>query len=267
MRDILFSTEIEEGIYLISATKKSGMSIEELTKPQEATANSYLVVGDEKTLLFDLAVNQEGLWDYACSLTDKPVQLVLSHGHVDHIFHLNKREEVWLHSKDMDMVRNGVPGVNGPTNPCPVLHPLNEGDVIELGNRKLTVFHIPGHTPGSILLLDQKTRFLLSGDSIARRLLFGVGSEVKLAPFCEKVKQLKEIDFKGAYSAHDRCALPKSHLKRMLETIENAQKNGKKMKIPFVGQFLTYKCGKETEFDYCDVAIYESKRGIKERNI
>lgn len=75
MRDILFSTEIEEGIYLISATKKSGMSIEELTKPQEATANSYLVVGDEKTLLFDLAVNQEGLWDYACSLTDKPVSV------------------------------------------------------------------------------------------------------------------------------------------------------------------------------------------------
>ena len=182
---------------------------------------------------------------------------------MDHIFYLNKREEVWLHPDDMDMVKNGVPGVNEPTHPCPVLHSLNEGDVIELGNRKLTVYHIPGHTPGSILLLDQKTKLLLSGDSVARRLLFGVGSDVKIEPFCQKVERLKKIDFKEAYSAHDRCALPKSHLNRMLQTIEETQKNGKKMKIPFVGEFKTYKYGKETELDYCDVAIFTSRKKDK----
>ena len=199
MKETFFSTEIADGIFLISVTNKSNIAMEELVKPQKATANSYLVVGEEKALLFDLAINQENLWDYACSLTDRPVQLVLSHGHVDHIFYLNKREEVWLHPDDMDMVKNGVPGVNEPTHPCPVLHSLNEGDVIELGNRKLTVYHIPGHTPGSILLLDQKTKLLLSGDSVARRLLFGVGSDVKIEPFCQKVERLKKIDFKEAY--------------------------------------------------------------------
>lgn len=263
MKETFFSTEIADGIFLISVTNKSNIAMEELVKPQKATAKSYLVVGEEKALLFDLAINQENLWDYACSLTDRPVQLVLSHGHVDHIFYLNKREEVWLHPDDMDMVKNGVPGVNEPTHPCPVLHSLNEGDVIELGNRKLTVYHIPGHTPGSILLLDQKTKLLLSGDSVARRLLFGVGSDVKIEPFCQKVERLKKIDFKEAYSAHDRCALPKSHLNRMLQTIEETQKNGKKMKIPFVGEFKTYKYGKETELDYCDVAIFTSRKKDK----
>ena len=43
-----------------------------------------------------------------------------------------------------------------PIDPCPTIHYLNNGDVIELGNHLLEVIHIPGHTPGSILLLDKK---------------------------------------------------------------------------------------------------------------
>ena len=49
----------------------------------------------------------------------------------------------------------------------------------------------------------------------------------------------------------------------MLQTIEETQKNGKKMKIPFVGEFKTYKYGKETELDYCDVAIFTSQKKDK----
>lgn len=37
------------------------------------------------------------------------------------------------------------------------------------------------------------------------------------------------------------------------------------MKIPFVGEFKTYKYGKETELDYCDVAIFTSQKRIKNR--
>lgn len=251
----LFSIKIAEGIFLISSGKKKNESDEELQKPQKATANSYLIIGEEKALLFDLAVDDTDLWDYACSLTDKPVQLVLSHGHVDHIFHLNKREEVWLHPADMDMVRYGIPKVNKPTVPCPVMHELNEGDVIQLGNRTLSVYHIPGHTPGSILLLDYKTKILFSGDSIARRLLFGVGSKIEPEVFSEKVKALKTVDFDCAYSAHDRCALPKKHLDRILQTISSVQNEGKKTSLPLVGKFLTYTYGKETELDYCDIAV------------
>ena len=251
----LFSIEIADGIFLISSGKRQGKSDEELQKPQKATANSYLVVGEEKALLFDLAVDDENLWDYACSLTDKPVQLVLSHGHVDHIFHLNKRDEVWLHPADMDMVKYGIPKVNKPTVPCPVMYALNEGDVIDLGNRLLSVYHIPGHTPGRILLLDQKTKILLSGDSIARRLLFGVGSKIGTETFAEKVETLKSVDFVCAYSAHDRCALPKKHLDRILQTVSSVQIEGKKTMLPLVGKFITYKYGKESELDYCDIAV------------
>ncbi len=43
---------------------------------------------------------------------------------------------------------------------------LKDGDLIRLGNRRFTVIHTPGHTPGSICLYDQDTRILITGDSV-----------------------------------------------------------------------------------------------------
>ena len=44
--------------------------------------------------------------------------------------------------------------------------PVHEGDVIDLGDRPLRIIDIPGHTPGSIAIIDEKNRILVSGDSV-----------------------------------------------------------------------------------------------------
>jgi glyoxylase-like metal-dependent hydrolase (beta-lactamase superfamily II) len=44
--------------------------------------------------------------------------------------------------------------------------PVEDGDVIDLGNRKLEVIHTPGHDPNHLCYLDSKTRGLFSGDSL-----------------------------------------------------------------------------------------------------
>jgi glyoxylase-like metal-dependent hydrolase (beta-lactamase superfamily II) len=41
---------------------------------------------------------------------------------------------------------------------------VEEGDVIDLGDRTLTVLHLPGHTPGEIGLWEEATRTLFAGD-------------------------------------------------------------------------------------------------------
>lgn len=41
---------------------------------------------------------------------------------------------------------------------------LEEGDVIHIGNGELKVLHIPGHSPGSVVLYDEKDNFLIAGD-------------------------------------------------------------------------------------------------------
>ncbi|MBT7126159.1 MAG: MBL fold metallo-hydrolase [Gemmatimonadales bacterium] len=53
-----------------------------------------------------------------------------------------------------------------PFNPAAATRLLSEGDVIDLGDRAFEVLHLPGHSPGSIGLLDRRSGVLLSGDTI-----------------------------------------------------------------------------------------------------
>ena len=60
--------------------------------------------------------------------------------------------------------------------PCPKLYPLEDGQVIDLGNRKVTVYACPGHTPGGITFLDENSRTLFMGDACNCNLHLGGGA-------------------------------------------------------------------------------------------
>ena len=62
------------------------------------------------------------------------------------------------------------------------LLPIREGDVLDLGGRRLEIIHLPGHTPGSIALLDTANRVLISGDPIqdGRIFMFGRFRDIKM---------------------------------------------------------------------------------------
>jgi len=215
----LFYTEVMRGIFQISDKSLNPTEIEKSLAPGNPTRNSYLIIGDDKALLFDLALEPSSLKEYAEALAGKPVQLVISHGHYDHIFNLNRYSDVWMHSGDIRLLREGMLEFP-PVEPCPEIHCLNDGDTIDLGQRMLGVFHIPGHTDGSILLLDRQTRTLLSGDTCARRLLY-LTKDIPLKNFCDSLRRLQEQNFDVMFSAHDRCALPKAYIEHMINLIEN----------------------------------------------
>jgi glyoxylase-like metal-dependent hydrolase (beta-lactamase superfamily II) len=54
--------------------------------------------------------------------------------------------------------------------PIPTAHPVRDSDVVEVGDVRLTVVHLPGHTPGSIALLysppDGSAPHLFTGDAL-----------------------------------------------------------------------------------------------------
>ena len=106
----LFHTEIAEGVFRISdalhGPNEDGFS----DAPGQATQNSYLVVGEERAALIDLAVDTPELYPYACSIAGMPVQVLLTHGHPDHVYHLDTVSEVWLHPADHSLVKDGIPG-------------------------------------------------------------------------------------------------------------------------------------------------------------
>lgn len=230
----LFHTEIAEGVFRISdalhGPNEDGFS----DAPGQATQNSYLVVGEERAALIDLAVDTPELYPYACSIAGMPVQVLLTHGHPDHVYHLDTVSEGWLHPADHSLVKDGIPGLSAPMDVC--LHPLADGQRIDLGGRELRVIALPGHTLGSVLFLDAQTGTLLSGDTCARRLLYGLTPTVPLEEHCRLLEQLNEPDFSVMYTAHDRCGLPKEYLKTILNCIRNELPKAREtVTLPVVG--------------------------------
>lgn len=253
----VFHTQIAEDTFQLSTTLDGYGS-----KPGKACRNSYLIIGSEKAVLFDLALEEPELVLYAEHLAGKRTEIVLSHAHVDHIFNAEKVSDLWLHKEDEKLLRHGAIFQKA-LKPCPTLHFLKDKEKIDLGDRTLSVIHIPGHTDGSILLYDEKHSLLFSGDTVTRRLLYGMHRVVPLAEFCENLEKLNEFKINGIYSAHDRVCLPSEHIDYMTDMLCNyLPKNGKIKRMLFA-KFLTFTDGEETDLKYFDFAQLIKKRNRK----
>lgn len=149
---------------------------------------SWLVVGSDKALLIDTG---NGIGDIASivrSLTDKPVTVINTHSHYDHVGGNHQFEQVAALDSDYGranaggyanaVVRGEVSAENlcrptpeGVTEDEHVIHPyavsewVQNGHRFDIGDRVLEVLHIPGHSPDSIALYEPASGFLWSGDT------------------------------------------------------------------------------------------------------
>ena len=139
-------------------------------------ATGYLVVGEKRACVIDTMMGYTDLGKTVRSLTDKPVTVVNTHGHPDHIYGNVYFDEAFLHPADGALARSFIESPEyvkyslekGFT--MPPFKDILPGDVIDLGGRTLEVFSLPGHTPGGILLLLREDRILFTGDSINHHL-------------------------------------------------------------------------------------------------
>ena len=145
----------------------------------------YLIEGDERALLIDGLTGIGSLKAFVRDLTDKPVQLALTHGHLDHTGAAWEYGAAYIHPDDIALMytdrfssdevryqhvfnRNANSTVQrGDVMPsCAVkTWPLLEGDVFDLGGVRLEAILVPGHTHGSMAFLDRAARVLYSGDA------------------------------------------------------------------------------------------------------
>ena len=146
--------------------------------------NMYLAVGNERALLIDTGVGLGSLKAVVTELTDKPITVVITHGHVDHAFGAAEFDDVYMSSKDNDIfqlhsdmgTRMGYCQMSpldwvrsaGPESYLPAatgFKELNDGDVFELGGLTIEIYAFPGHTIGSMTVLFKEERLLLTGDA------------------------------------------------------------------------------------------------------
>ena len=161
-------------------------------------ATGYIVVGDEKVCVIDTMNGYNDLHKVVRSITDKPIIVVNTHGHPDHIFGNVYFDEAYMNPRDYPMAEMFL---NEPEfkEACekynlkfPEFKPIKGGDVIDLGGKTLEVYELPGHTPGGIVLLLKEDRILFTGDSINHHLWMQLDG---CLPLEEYVKELDKVMF------------------------------------------------------------------------
>ena len=128
----------------------------------------YVLCGKEKALIIDSANGQENLKAIVRTLTDLPLMVVNTHGHVDHVCGNAYFDEAYVHEDDMALCLEHMAYNNEEyEKQCVVPPPMKTiavGDVIHLGGIDVEVVSLKGHTAGSIGLIDIQDRILFSGD-------------------------------------------------------------------------------------------------------
>lgn len=152
--------------------------------------NIWHVSGRDFDLVIDTGMGLSPLKDWVQRDTEKPIKAIVTHCHFDHAGSLHEFDCRLGHCAEAAILANPTPESivytggfaqleivdpkahpdHAPETytitPAPLTGYLDEGDVIDLGDRAFQVLHLPGHSPGSIGLWDVRAKTLFSGDTV-----------------------------------------------------------------------------------------------------
>lgn len=151
-----------------------------------AGTHCFLVVGEQKAALLDTGAGCGSLHGQVCRLTDLPVEVFITHGHVDHAMGAGEFTEAWMNPLDEVIYREhsvkevrlgyiqrntqtpGTPYTGNalqPVKPFEEFHALSPGNSFDLGGITLEIHEGAGHTPGCVTILIPELHTLLLGDA------------------------------------------------------------------------------------------------------
>lgn len=203
--------------------------------------NIWHVSGRDRDLVVDTGMGIARLTDELADLVDKPVTAVATHAHGDHIGSHHEFDEVAIHAAEAEdlespymqsldpLVVYGAAGIAsleaaGYALDAPhfvtalpagmalgdfrqqgatITRSIDEGDVLDLGDRQFEVLHLPGHSPGSIGLWEESTGTLFSGDAIYDGPLLDNGSDSNIADYCATMERLLTLPVAVVHGGHD----------------------------------------------------------------
>jgi len=202
-----------------------------------------LIIGKDRALLFDTAYGIGNLKEHVARLTNLPLTVVNSHGHVDHLCGNYHFDQVYIHQEDMALagehasvqMRQGslkqakekgmLPEgfdedayrMKGPGN----LVPVEEGHCFDLGGLSLEVISVPGHTQGSIGLLCSEKGLMLLGDAANPFLFLFLPESGSVKQYLETLYKIKALDFERFIISHFPAPLSKEKIDNYIRCAEN----------------------------------------------
>lgn len=200
----------------------------------------FLLTGTDKALLIDSGMNVHNAKEIAGSLTELPILLLNTHADRDHVGSNGEFEEFYMHPAEAgNLARAGVTGK---------ILPITDGDELDLGGRPLRIIHLPGHTPGSIAVLDVKGRFLISGDPIQEHgRIFMFGEHRNLKDYAESLERLEKRigEFDEIWPSHSDIPIAPGVIGKLIDgakKIHNGEITGTETEF-FGNKIMVYDLG------------------------
>lgn len=210
---------------------------------------SYLIIGSEKAAMIDTGMGIANIKSVTRQYTKLPIQVINTHSHWDHIGGNHLFEEIAIHKIEAKEIELGVghdflktqmtkekiwralpPDFHlkeyriFPSNPTRL---LQDGDIIDIGEYELTVFHLPGHSPGSICLWNHEFGHLFTGDVIYQGPLYAHLQGSNLQDYIISIKRLKSLldSVEILFPAHNQTPLDRSFLEEVIKGFEKIKSN------------------------------------------
>ena len=198
--------------------------------------NMYLLEGKYGALLIDTGWGSGTLRAYVESLTDKPVQVLLTHGHLDHSGSAGEWESVlMLPGAVADLATLGKSPFNVSKLPYPNYEKkfVTDGEFIDLGDRSVQLLDISAHSNGSVAVLDQKNGYLFVGDEVesSQVLMYDAAPESgvpfvlnqRLRAHHANMLRLKKLEglWKTIFPAHNGAPIAPSYLDDYIALVEH----------------------------------------------
>lgn len=202
--------------------------------------NIWHVRGRDCDLMIDTGFGVASLRDAATHLFDKPVSAVATHAHIDHVGSLHEFEHRIVHRAEAaeletadhySLLREGhtdeftasieragyrIPAsfitalpsegfnlMQFTRRAAPATRMVEEGDIIDLGDRHFEVLHLPGHSPGSIGLWEAASATLFSGDAIYDGPLLDQLPGSDIALYMRTMRRLLTLPAAVVHGGHD----------------------------------------------------------------
>lgn len=209
--------------------------------------HAYLLLGTQRSLLIDTGLGICDISQEVRKLTTGPVTASATHIHWDHIgghkyypdFYAHREELPWLQGEfpqPIETIRSYV------TERCdlPAGYDVNtyeffqgtptrlleDGEMIDLGNRQITVLHTPGHSPGHLCFWETDRNFLFTGDLVYKDLLFAWFPSTDPAAYLRSLEKVSALPAKHVFPGHHSLDIQPEILTRMRDAFRDLKEKG-----------------------------------------